>query len=78
MRSGNFSVMSGATAWSLAAYAQQPDRVRRIGILAAGLESIAGQSLTGAFLTALPRKLSTAMQSSIDLDPDQRPFLTRR
>jgi len=29
-------VMSGATAWPLAAHAQQTERVRRIGVLGAG------------------------------------------
>jgi len=47
--------LSGAAAWPLAARAQQPDGMRRIGILSAGeaLDSEDAQARTGALLQAL-------------------------
>lgn len=55
MKRRDFITLVGgaAVAWPLAARAQQPDRVRRIGILAAGAEDSSGRSLIEAFLTGL-------------------------
>jgi hypothetical protein len=47
-------LLGGAAVWSRAARAQQPDRMRRIGILLpAGADDLRFQTLVGAFLQEL-------------------------
>jgi putative tryptophan/tyrosine transport system substrate-binding protein len=48
------TVLGGAAAWSLAGHAQQPERVRRVGVLSPRPENDPGQGLT-AFVQALGR-----------------------
>jgi putative tryptophan/tyrosine transport system substrate-binding protein len=52
MRRRDFiTLLGGAAAWPLAAHAQQPERMRRIGVLAAADPE--GQAQVAAFLQAL-------------------------
>ncbi|HEX9361879.1 MAG TPA: ABC transporter substrate-binding protein [Bradyrhizobium sp.] len=54
MKRREFIALAGsAITWPLAAGAQQPDRLRRLGILAAGADDSSGQSLIAAFVDAL-------------------------
>ena len=47
-------MLRGTAAWPLAAHAQQPDRMRRIGVLlAANADDAVFQTRIGAFLQAL-------------------------
>ncbi len=50
-----FSILGGAAAWPLAARAQQPDRVRRIGVLSGGgaADDPDAQGYIAAFLQGL-------------------------
>jgi putative ABC transport system substrate-binding protein len=48
------TVLGGAAAWPLAGHAQQPERVRRVGVLSPRPENDPGQGLT-AFVQALGR-----------------------
>jgi putative ABC transport system substrate-binding protein len=55
-RRGFLSVLSGATAWPLTGYAQQPERIRRVGVLMPWPENDpAGQASVTAFANALGR-----------------------
>ena len=48
--------LGGAAAWSLAAHAQQPDRMRRIGVLMnLAADDAEGQARIAAFVQALQR-----------------------
>jgi putative ABC transport system substrate-binding protein len=54
MRRRDFITLGGLTAWSLVARAQQPDRVRRIGVLMnLGADDAEGQARLAAFLQGL-------------------------
>jgi putative tryptophan/tyrosine transport system substrate-binding protein len=78
------SVIGGAAAWPLAARAQQPDRVRRIGVLMGYAESDrAAQSWLAAFRGALP-KLGWTEGSNLQIelrwsanDPDRMRTLAK-
>ena len=48
------TVLGGAAAWPLAGHSQQPERVRRVGVLSPRPENDPGQGLT-AFVEALGR-----------------------
>jgi putative tryptophan/tyrosine transport system substrate-binding protein len=69
--------LGGAAAWSLAARAQQPKRIRRVGILRAGLEADAFQASDKTFLEGLAqlgwaegRNLRIDYRSTNSNDPD--------
>jgi hypothetical protein len=47
------TLLAGAAAWPLAAHAQQPDRIRRIGAFAGIEEDAEGQARFAAFLQGL-------------------------
>ena len=60
--------LGGATVWSVTARAQQPDRVRRIGVLMGYAESDpAAQALVTAFRSALT-KLGWTDGSNIQIE----------
>jgi putative ABC transport system substrate-binding protein len=47
------TLLGGAATWPLAAGAQQPDKMRRIGVLQGGADNPRSQPNTAAFLQAL-------------------------
>ena len=78
MRRREFIMLLGsATTWSLAARAQQSDKVRRIGVLLpAAADNSEFQTLGGAFLQALAQSATmTSATLRLDRNPDRNPAL---